>query len=246
MERSPGFQPGDKPPEAILSDQPERPPSATPPELFIDESNDATPPKNRLDTISFKPVGSAPRTTNIDDTKSMQARGTSGPNVVITSPKAATGKISFNADQDLPVVPESADDDKVDTTAYYHYVDNLRKIRNELIAGGLITPIIGRDFVNALIDKRAHMIDHMILDLEKIDNQLVFSKMETEKLSDRRIELVCELNGMISAIPPTLNSITMSAKNIIVAPAGSILIPPAGENPKVINESFVEIGRAHV
>ena len=81
----------------------------------------------------------------------------------------------------------------------------------------------------------------MLFRSESVDSELVHSKIKTERLSDRRIELVCELNGIIAAVPPTIESLKLSPKNIIVAPAGSILIPPAGETPKVIKESFVAL-----
>ena len=117
MDRSAGLQPGDKPPEVILSDQPEHGhPRDTPPHLVVDESNDAISPKNPLDAITFKPAENIARTFTIDETKTVKVGRSSGTNVIVTSPKDAAGKMFFDAEQELLPVPESAEDDKVDIT----------------------------------------------------------------------------------------------------------------------------------
>ena len=261
MDHSPEFAPGDKPPQELFQDDQEpRPSTATPPHLVIDESNDGAPAKSLLDTIAFKPINAAERSFTVDKSTKVNLQGVAKSNITVTSPRDATGKIfNFVPDPELPQVPQGPDDAKIEMEAYYKYVDDLRKVRTTLITKGLLTPTVGRDFINGLIDRRVDAIAEMILDLEKVDNQLIFTHRELERLSDRRIQLVCELNGCISSVPPTVEAVMITPEHIISTPAGSILIPPAGGKTQIaVKDSFVaakklqdeskitEIGRAHV
>ena len=54
---------------------------------------------------------------------------------MVTSPRDAMGKaINFVPEPDLPQIPQGPHDAKIETEAYYKYIDNLRKVRTTLIA----------------------------------------------------------------------------------------------------------------